>query len=286
MIKNLCPVCNSSMNSTLESWHWVCSNCEYEQADFAPAINETLVHEKIDERFREKGLRSLRIDNFNKLLQSITKTSSHSSLLDVGCAHGWFLDAAQQRGFQVLGIEPDINVFKVATQRGLPIRQGFFPDVLDANEKFDVIVFNDVFEHIPDVVAVLNGCSKHLKPEGILVLNLPSSSGLFYKLARVLHKLGINSFFDRLWQKGYPSPHLHYFNPNNLQLLLQSNGFEEVTKGRLATLRLQGLFARISHTGMHSRLMSAAICTLAIFAVPVLWVMPSDIVYAIFKKSK
>src|SRR5690606_28949916 len=151
-------------------------------------------------------------------------------------------------------------------------------------EQFDVIAFNDDFEHIPDIDFVLRGCRNHLKSGGLLVLNIPSALGAFYKMARTLQRLGITSFFDSLRQKGYPSPHVHYFNPNNLRMLLRSGGFEEIAAGRLSTLRISGLFARISHTGGHSLPASLGITFLASLAVPLLRVMPSDIIYSISKK--
>jgi 2-polyprenyl-3-methyl-5-hydroxy-6-metoxy-1,4-benzoquinol methylase len=286
MFNNFCPVCNSLMNSGLKNWHWECAKCGYEKADFEPAINEALAHDLINEPSREKGLRSLRIQNFSRLLQAIVREGYGAGrLLDVGCAHGWFLEAAQKRGFQALGIEPDLTVFKTTAKRGLSIRQGFFPDILASNEQFDVIVFNDVFEHIPNLSAVLAGCRNHLKPEGVLVLNLPSSSGIFYKVARVLSRVNINNFFERLWQKGLPSPHLHYFNSNNLQLLLQSNGFEEVVTGRLSTVQLKGLFTRISYTKDSAFPVRLLICLLVGVAFPLIMLMPSDIIYSISKKN-
>ena len=275
------------MNNGLQAWHWECPKCGYENAELEPAINQTIAHEQIDEQSREKGLRSLRIDNFNKLLQAIVKNGQNSgTILDVGCAHGWFLEAAKNNGFEVLGIEPDLNVYKATSERGLPVRQGFFPGALSANEKFDVIVFNDVFEHIPDVEAVLAGCRAHLNAGGMLVLNLPSSQGVFYKLARLLSRLGFNGFFERLWQKGLPSPHLHYFNSKNLHRLLQDNDFEVVAAGRLSTLRLKGLFTRVSYTGDHSLPVRLLICLAVALAFPILLLMPSDIIYSLSNKKE
>lgn len=287
MVNNHCPVCNSLMSKGLQYWHWECASCGYENADFAPAINDTHAHEQLDEQFREKGLQPLRIDNFNKLLRAIVENKASSgSILDVGCAHGWFLEAAKSNGFRVLGIEPDLNIYRATSQRDLPVRQGFFPDVLAANEQFDVIVFNDVFEHIPNIKNVLSGCTEHLWSNGILVLNLPSSSGIFYKLSRLLCKLGFNSFFERLWQKGLPSPHLHYFNSRNLKLLLQANGFEVVTAGELSTIRLKGLFTRVSYTGNHPLPVRLIVCLMIALATPIILAMPSDIIYVISNKNK
>lgn len=285
MSEKYCPVCKSRMSVGLADWHQECPNCSYESAELKPAINENIAHKNIDESSRENGLRSLRVANFATLLRSIKKVKDSGKLLDVGCAHGWFLDAAKENGFDVLGIEPDQQVFNATVQRGLPAREGFFPDILSSNEQFDVVVFNDVFEHISDLNGLLAGCRNHLKPDGVLVLNLPSSKGVFYKFSRLLSKIGLNSFFERLWQKDLPSPHLHYFNLINLNKLLRNNGFEPVASGRLSTLRLKGLFTRISYTGNHSLFVRLMVYFVVTLALPVLYIMPSDIIYTIAKKN-
>jgi len=281
MSRELCPVCRSPMRSGLQPWHRECACCAYEQADLAPAINEMQAHGQIDEQFREKGLRALRVDNFRALLKVIEESGLKSGrLLDVGCAHGWFLEAASGK-FEVLGIEPDQQVCEATRRRGLLVRQGFFPSCLAKEEQFDGIVFNDVLEHIPDIHAVLADCREHLRPGGALILNLPNSSGFFYRAARWLCRLGMSSFFDRLWQKGLPSPHLHYFNSDNLTKLLQANGFEVRATGRLPAIRLQGLYTRVSYTGRYVLPMRLLICLLVVAAFPILRLMPCDIMYLV-----
>lgn len=286
MSDDLCPVCASKMRPGIQSWHWECSDCGYEKSTFSHAINENIAHEKINELSREKGLKSVRIENFNKLLKSIKQADKGAStLLDVGCAHGWFIEAAENQGFKVMGVEPDSNIYNATVQRGLPVRLGFFPQALSSAESFDVIVFNDVFEHIKDVKSVLNECKARANSEGHLVLNLPSSSGFFYKLSKVLVRLGLVGSFERLWQKGLPSPHLHYFNTQNLTKLLQGNGFSVISTGRLSSLRFKGLFTRISYAGNHSFLTRLFIYLALLPVVPVLSLMPSDIIYLISKKE-
>lgn len=286
MTGRICVVCGSAMRRGASAWHWQCATCGYEAADLAPSINEATAHERIDEASREAGLRSLRSHNFDRLLAAIGRHApAPGSVLDVGCAHGWFLDAARARGYRAAGIEPDANVFRSASARGLAVRQGLFPDVLSPAERFDVIAFNDVFEHIPDARAVLAACGRHLNAEGVLALNLPSSSGAIYRFARVLSRLGWGSFFDRLWQKGLPSPHVHYFDPGNLKALLEANGFEVVASGRLSTIRLRGLFTRVSYTGQHSLVMRLLICVAVALAIPLLSIVPADIVYVLSRRG-
>lgn len=282
-----CNVCGSEMSLGLLDWHRKCSKCSYECAEFQPAINDNGAHQNIDEQFRETGLRSLRIENFDCLLKAIKANGKKSGkLLDVGCAHGWFLEAATENGFEAFGIEPDLKVYNSTIKRKLSVRQGFFPEILSDNERYDVIIFNDVFEHIPDLESVLSGCASHLMSDGFLVLNLPSSKGIFYIISCFLSRFGFNKFFERLWQKDLPSPHLHYFNKNNLDKLLQKNGFEPISSGTLSTLRLKGLFTRISYTGHHTLPMRLLIYFLLVISLPVLSILPSDIIYTIARKNR
>lgn len=285
MITKYCPICSSVMNRGIQDWHQECPKCKYESAEMIPAINNTIASKNIDEFFREKGLQSLRIKNFNKLLNAIEDIGIYSGkLLDVGCAHGWFLEISHDRGFQSFGIEPDFNIYNKTKQKGLSIRKGFFPDSLSVEEQFNVITFNDVFEHIPDIKNILAGCKNHLTNDGILVLNLPNSTGFFYNIARLFSKFGFERFFERLWQKELPSPHLHYFNLKNLQNLLQDNDFEVIRTGQLSTLRLKGLFKRISYTGNYSLPVRLFIYSAAVLILPVLFLFPSDIIFLISKK--
>lgn len=204
-------------------------------------------------------------------------------LLDVGAAHGWFLDAAVD-DFDVLGIEPDEVIFEATSSQGKPIRLGYFPNALLAQETFDVITFNDVIEHLPNINAVLLACYERLNENGYLLVNLPNSRGFFYRVAKLLHSFNIKTPFERLWQKGMPSPHVHYFNPKNLIKLVNSHGFSEVTRGTLPSLKLNGLFTRISYTGEYNFFAIILVCFFTMTALPILKFLPKDITFIIFRR--
>ena len=281
MTKEICPVCQSELSTGYQLWHLLCKECCYEKANLQSAINLHSAHQLIDEDAREIGLRKLRISNFKKLLISIKSHKPNGGrLLDVGSAHGWFIDTAIN-DFDVLGLEPDRNVFKATFRRGLPVRMGHFPDALNVYEKFDVIVFNDVIEHIPNIELILASCRQHLNSDGLLVINLPSSRGVFYRLAKIFCRFGFPRFFERLWQKGLPSPHLHYFDLSNLIALLKNNEFEVNKKGSLSTLRLNGLYTRVSYTGNLGVVVRILIYISVGLILPVIKLLPSDIVYVV-----
>ena len=67
-----------------------------------------------------------------------------------------------------------------ATAASLLILESSRKDLF-SNGPFDAIIFNDVFEHLPDPIDAIVAVERLLADDGILVLNLPSSDGLFFR---------------------------------------------------------------------------------------------------------
>jgi 2-polyprenyl-3-methyl-5-hydroxy-6-metoxy-1,4-benzoquinol methylase len=281
-----CIVCGGEQARGLASWHVTCPSCAYESAAFEVAINQQQVGNPINETEREAGLKALRLQNSRVIVESARRHAppGATKLLDVGSAHGWFLETARDY-FQVLGIEPDTRVGERAAARGLPVRFGFFPEVLEEGERFDVIVFNDVIEHIPYIHHALATCQQRLNRSGLLILNLPNSRGLFYRLSKTVAQLGWRAPFDRLWQKDLPSPHVHYFNRENLSVLVAQHGFELVSSEELPALRAGGLLERLRCAGKMSPFVLYVQYVAILCALPILRAFPSDIIVCIFRKK-
>ncbi len=110
-------------------------------------------------------------------------------------------------------------------------------------------MFNDVFEHLPKPAAAFRQAAELLTPEGLLVLNLPSSGGVLYRIAKALDVFGISSPLERMWQKGLSSPHLSLFNPDNLRAMAEkSEELETVDIFPLRTITRDGLRERVGST--------------------------------------
>lgn len=280
-----CIVCGQPQAAGLAGWHAACRQCGYESSALEGAINATPAG-VLDEAQREAGLKVLRQENFRAIVEIARRHVQPGArrLLDVGCAHGWFLETASG-GFDVLGIEPDEAVGQRTAARGLPVREGYFPDALVDGETFDVIVFNDVIEHIPDIGSALDACHGRLASGGILILNLPSSKGFFYRLSKLFAGVGWRSPFDRLWQKDLPSPHVHYFAPGNLERLVTRHGFTQVHAQELPSLRAKGLLERMRCTGKLSGLSLWMQYLAVLCLIPVLRMFPSDIIVGVFRKQ-
>lgn len=280
-----CIVCGTNQGAGLAPWHAICPTCRYESGALEGKINQQPDRDPVNEEEREVGLKALRQQNFREIVGYARHYAPAArKLLDVGSAHGWFLEIARDH-FEVLGIEPDEAVGPRAAARGLPVRPGYFPQALRDDEQFDVIVFNDVIEHIPEIRSALLACAARLNPGGLLILNLPSSRGFFYRVSKLVARLGWRVPFDRLWQKDLPSPHVHYFQPDNLARLVCRHGFELLASRELPALQAKGLLERLRCAGNVSTVSLYLQYFAILCAIPVLRVFPSDIIVCIFKKK-
>ncbi len=246
-------VCGVSVVPKVQPWTARCPSCGTWTSDLAVEINQHNRHidsaVEIDTDARVVGLEALRKRNFTDILDGIEalRPLGDARLLDVGSAHGWFLDAALERGCTVTGAEPEAAVAAEPLARGLDVRVGYFPDVVRAGEQFDVITFNDVLEHIPDAGATVEACLEHLAPGGVLSINIPNADGLGYHAASALARVGVTGPYRRFWQQGLPSPHQHYFPRAALARLVTECGFEVRGLTPLTSILRDGLWERV-HT--------------------------------------
>jgi 2-polyprenyl-3-methyl-5-hydroxy-6-metoxy-1,4-benzoquinol methylase len=196
------------------------------------------------------SLGAVREKNFRFICRVIKEKFSSLDLktvLDVGSSTGHFLDVAAAEGFSVTGLEPDARLADETRLRGRDVVAGFFPGADGIRgQKYDVVIFNDSLEHIPNIQEALRGIKAHLGEAGLAIVNLPTSDGIIFKASSFLYKLGIKTPFGRLWQTGFASPHVHYFNLRNLRRLFENNGFKLQYSSPLRYYTIKGLWPRIS----------------------------------------
>jgi SAM-dependent methyltransferase len=284
-----CPICNNSMESKVHEWIFYCINCNFRISTLRPNLQKDVIQstsKNIDEDKRKVSLKQLRNHNFKIILDSLEEFTNKSSqkILDVGCGHGWFLELATLRGFESYGLEPDFNVFDYS-QTDSEIWQGFFPDDLPTESKmFDIIVFNDVFEHIPDCQKNLQSCYDLLPLGGLLVINLPSSNGIIYRITELISNLGIHKPLERMWQKDFVSPHIYYFSPHQLSSLCEKYSFKEIYRSSLPSISISSMWSRLrfDKTLPLPLVLVAWLCILCIS--PLLRFLPKDIEFLIFRK--
>jgi SAM-dependent methyltransferase len=238
-----CRACGGPTGGTGDVWATRCRSC----GTYASTLADLPVTRPLDEVSRCTGLMDIRVQNFELVLDAVATVRAlpGARILDVGAAHGWFVQAARRRGAEAIGIEPDAVVAAIAREAGVPVLLGRFPDDLPPGETYDVITFNDVFEHLPDPDEVLDRCLERLRPGGCVVLNLPDVGGLGFRLSRALRRVHVRGPYERLWQVGFPSPHLWYFSRRGLVSLLARHGMRAPVVSSLPSVTRRGLWQRV-----------------------------------------
>jgi SAM-dependent methyltransferase len=148
------------------------------------------------------------------MLSVIMEHKASGAFLDIGCAVGYLLDEAKAAGFQeTAGIELNKGAAEVAGKKGHVVR----PEPLEASgfgpEKFDVISFNHVLEHILEFKPFLAKVKDLLTPDGIVYCGAPD----------------YDSFMRRLLGKswyGWGMPdHVWHFDLKTFASVMQDGGF-------------------------------------------------------------
>lgn len=170
--------------------------------------------------------------NFRILLRHVLDEIGDAaglSLLDYGCAYGYFLDEARQYFQSVRGTELNEEVAGIGRRRfGLTIDAGSKIEL--APESLDVITLWDVIEHLSRPRAVLEACARALKPNGRLFL---TTGDIGSPLARAL---------GPRWRLINPPQHITYFAEDTLRGLLEKCGFEVSRVERLGKHVSLGFF--------------------------------------------
>jgi SAM-dependent methyltransferase len=151
-----------------------------------------------------------RIANAHRLLDLVPRGGR---LLEIGCAAGFLLVAARERGFAARGVE--MSAWAAAHARdayGLDVTTGYLERIDLPAGHFDVVVMADVIEHLHDPRRTLQHIHRVLRPGGRLLLLTPDVGSLMARLA------------GRRWW-GLLDDHYFYFSRATLRRLLESEGY-------------------------------------------------------------
>jgi len=136
-------------------------------------------------------------------------------LLDIGCALGFFVELASNRGWQSEGIEVSEYASSWARNTlGLNVVTNSFLNHDFKNEYYDAVTMFYVLEHFRNVEDVISKVYRILKYGGVLALALPNRSGISYRFNR-------NDFLAN-----HPDDHFFDTNYKNITKFLSLNGFQ------------------------------------------------------------
>jgi len=231
-----------------------------------------------------EGMSAIAFRNYAIVADALERVISllGAKILDVGSAEGGFTDLMLRRGAHSLGLEPDRDSAKEALLKKLPIELVSF-ERFNNNEEYDVIVFNDVFEHMQDPSLSLEKANKMLKDGGYVLINAPVSTGFIFRAVKFASRMGVKSPYQRIWAKGLCSPHIYFYSEDNLRTLLAKYKFEFVGGGRLVTLATDGMYQRVRST--YGPLSALIISVIASLFVLMSNLFPADVKYLLFRKK-
>ncbi len=236
-----------------------------------------------------KGIENLRKKNFKKILESILKINRKPKILEVGSGDGFFIDECIKLKVSIVGSEACRNSLKKLKKKfrmKIELIELSLPEDIrkKTKDEFDFIIFNDVFEHLINLDEVIVEIKKVLKNDGSIIVNLPSSNGIIFKIAEFLMKFGFSKFYERLWQKNMNSPHLSYFNHNNLNKLFSKHNFTSIQSGYLDTMEVNN-YHRIQNIS-ESKFIIIILSIICSFIAMMQKFLPKDIIFSFFKINK
>ena len=143
-----------------------------------------------------------------------------SNLIEIGCSLGYTLEAANNRFINHLGIDISNYAVDYCNNIGLNATKASFEELKKTGQKYDLLFMQHVLEHFENPFQVLKDCYELLNENGIILILVPNS-----KYSRAVKHNSKHRFYSIA---GVGSEHFVYFNYNNLNLVLQSTGFEVV----------------------------------------------------------
>lgn len=214
-------------------------SAEYFQADFRCGRSET--HSFDEAAFRAEN---------TGLLDAFERYRGKGRLLEVGCASGWLLKHAAERGWQVTGVELSGEAVTHARSLGLDVHQGALEDVTLERGAFDLVYMGDVLEHVPDCRDTSERVADLLVPGGHFYLRGPiTTNSLARRLALDLYNIAGRTIVLR-----EPPYHLWEFTPHALRGLMKTAGLEVVA---LAEAKIAPGHAHGNKSALQRSLMAA-----------------------------
>jgi len=142
------------------------------------SLDEKQLENKIFKRFdelKDGGLVSKFVENSDFELKEVLKFLSRVSdkkVLDVGCGKGKISRKLKDLGFDVIGIEPSIELIKIARKNNPDIKfiQASATNLPFEKETFDFLICIEVLEHIPDTKKAIKEMIRVLKLNGKVLI--------------------------------------------------------------------------------------------------------------------
>jgi len=162
-----------------------CNLCEFAFVDKLPRSDEFFAKLYNNGVWTNRDWSAEFLYNHKQLIlrearKCILRYCHRGTLLDVGTRTGVFLHLMSDH-FRVRGVEVDESAVVFARSKGLDVVSAPFLKADFGSERFDVITYIDVLEHLPEPRRVLERSIGLLNPHGLLYIKVPNYRGQIVK---------------------------------------------------------------------------------------------------------
>ncbi len=146
-----------------------------------------------------------------KLVETLV---SDKKILDIGAGTGHFLSQAAASGFQVTGLEPDVDARRVAKElNGIELRE--LSDLYELSAvSFDAITMWHVLEHVYNLNQDLSQIASLLKQNGVLIIAVPNYTSFDAE------------YYKEFWAAYDVPRHLYHFSPETIKNIVEKTGLK------------------------------------------------------------
>lgn len=235
---NNCPACKSkNIHSAISAkdytvshesftiWH--CDTCSFRFTQDIPDIHEIKPYYQsnsyVSHSDTKEGIinqlyhlvRNYTLGTKSSLIQKVTGLAT-GNLLDIGAGTGAFANKMQQKGWEVIGLEPD-ETARMQAQKNYALQLAIPSSINEMmNESFHAITLWHVLEHVHDLEGYWHHFSRLIAFNGKLVIAVPNYTSLDAKK------------YGAYWAAYDVPRHLYHFSPKAMEQMAIQFGFRLV----------------------------------------------------------
>jgi 2-polyprenyl-3-methyl-5-hydroxy-6-metoxy-1,4-benzoquinol methylase len=195
----------------------------YRDIYYGEGVTATYHASYSEDEIKQKRLRA---DCSVELLAQNCGKNTNLDFLEVGCGEGFVLSSAVAKGWNVSGVDyqsapvkafnPDVISRVVAADPN-----AYLSDLIEKGIQKDILVLQNVLEHVLHPEDLLRKLQKLLTDDGCLLVQVPNDFSDIQALASQQGRIDRDYWF-------LPPQHLNYFNAENLANIARSCGFDVV----------------------------------------------------------
>lgn len=212
-----CTICNKKTKKTIDQLIYFCKECTHYQY-FPIEISATFNHFEIS-----TSLENLRRKNAELINEEFSKIfPTQITFVEVGAGAGYLITKFNENSLKSTAIDMDNTFEDDLRKKGIDFIHQKDEEVEDLFG-YDCFLSSHFIEHIYNPHKFLGMLKKsEIK---YLVIEVPTSEGVIFKISKFLYILGLKSFWDRMFQKESNSPHVQYFSKKSIEKILNANNY-------------------------------------------------------------